>query len=149
LRGEIARHHQPAQALQVEREMHHIVVIDDEASIRRTLGAVLERAGYTVLVAADGREGLELCAAAAPDLVITDIQMPGVDGIETIAALRALYPLVPVIAISGGDRPDRLTLLERTASQGAVSALRKPFTIPELLDAIQGALRPDTGGGQP
>ena len=125
--------------------MQRIVVIDDEASIRRTLGVVLTRAGYDVRLAADGLEGMRLVAAAAPDLVITDIHMPGVDGFETIACLRTLHPRLPVIAISGGDQSARLKLLGSATLLGAVSSLRKPFTVAEVLEEVSRAL----GSGPP
>jgi DNA-binding NtrC family response regulator len=123
--------------------MRRVVVIDDEAGIRRTVEIVLTRAGYEVLLAANGTEGMSLCRETAPDLVITDIQMPGADGFETIAGLRTVYPGLPVIAISGGDATERLELLGSATLLGAVSSLKKPFTVRELLEAVHRAL----GGG--
>jgi DNA-binding NtrC family response regulator len=120
--------------------MRRVVVIDDEAGIRRTVEIVLTRAGYEVLLAANGNEGMRLCRETAPDLVITDIHMPGADGFETIACLRTVYPGLPVIAISGGDATERLELLGSASLLGAVSSLRKPFTVRELLEAVHRAL---------
>ena len=120
--------------------MRRVVVIDDEAGIRRTVEIVLTRAGYEVLLAANGNEGIRLCRETAPDLVITDIHMPGADGFETIACLRTVYPGLPVIAISGGDATERLELLGSASLLGAVSSLRKPFTVRELLEAVHRAL---------
>lgn len=122
--------------------MPRIMVIDDQPSIRRALELVLTRAGYDVLLAADGREGMRRCAAAAPDLVITDLHMPGADGLETIAGLRAIHPRLPVIAMSGGDQSVMLKLLESAALLGAVSTLQKPFTVPEVLEAVRRVLQP-------
>jgi len=122
--------------------MRHIVVIDDEPGIRRTLQRVLKRSGYEVILAKDGTEGMRLCAHAAPDLVITDIHMPGVDGLETIAGLRTLLPRVPVIAMSGGDQAALLNLLGSAALLGAVTTLPKPFTVAEVLAAVERALGP-------
>jgi len=120
--------------------MRRVVVIDDEAGIRRTVEIVLTRAGYEVLLAANGNEGIRLCRETAPDLVITDIHMPGADGFETIAGLRTVYPGLPVIAISGGDETERLELLGSASLLGAVSSLKKPFTVRELLEAVHRAL---------
>jgi CheY-like chemotaxis protein len=122
--------------------MSRIVIVDDEPGIRRSLTAVLVRAGYEVHEAADGLEGQRLCRELAPDLVITDIQMPGADGIETIAALRAWAPHLPIIAISGGDQTARLGVLGSAGLLGALSTLRKPFSVAEVLDAVSAALPP-------
>ena len=124
--------------------MRFIMVIDDEPGIRRTLEIVLKRAGYAVVLAADGAEGVRLCAGTAPDLVITDIHMPGADGLETIAGLRALEPGLPVIAMSGGDQSATLDLLASAALLGAVGTLQKPFTVHEVLEAVRRALGPDS-----
>jgi len=124
--------------------MRRVMVIDDEPGIRRTLEIVLKRAGYAVVLAADGAEGLRLCAGTDPDLVITDIHMPGANGLETIAGLRALKAGLPVIAMSGGDQSATLNLLASAALLGAVGTLQKPFTVHEVLEAVQRALGPDS-----
>lgn len=120
--------------------MSRVVVIDDEEPIRRTLSLLLERAGHEVVLACNGEEGLQRCRDAAPDLVMTDIHMPLLDGIAVAMALRASAPALPVIVMSGGDRTERLHLLGNALLVGAVRVLRKPFTIDEALTAIQGAL---------
>jgi CheY-like chemotaxis protein len=120
--------------------MLRVVVIDDEPGIRRSLRALLGRYGYEAHEAADGLEGLRLCRTLAPALVITDIHMPGVDGIEVIAALHAMLPSLPIIAISGGDQTATLNLLGSAGLLGAVASLRKPFTVTEVLQAVTLAL---------
>ena len=88
--------------------MIHILVIDDESQIRSLLKNVLEREGYTVSEAADGAEGCLEFKRKHPDLVITDLTMPEMNGMETITALVAEKPDVRIIAISGGgQRLDR------------------------------------------
>ena len=82
--------------------MASILVIDDDPSIRTVFQRYLERLGYVVRVAANGREGIQLMEAEPPDLVITDIMMPEADGLEVIMAIRSKHLKVPVIAISGG-----------------------------------------------
>jgi DNA-binding response OmpR family regulator len=125
--------------------MSRILIVDDEPGIRRSLRAVLARAGYDVHEAADGLEGQRLSRELDPDLVITDIQMPGANGIETIAALRAWAPHLPIIAISGGDQTARLGVLSSAGLMGAVTTLRKPFGVTEVLAAVAAALPPERG----
>lgn len=120
--------------------MLRVVVIDNELGIRRSLRVLLSRYGYEAYEAADGLEGLRLCREVAPDLVITDIHMPGIDGIEVIAALHATLPALPIIAISGGDQTAMLNLLGSAGLLGAVGSLRKPFTVTEVLQAVSLAL---------
>ena len=120
--------------------MKRVLVIDDDEGVRNTLGRLLERAEFEVVLAPDGEEGLRRCRATAPDLVITDIHMPGLNGIEVVLTLRTWAPEMPVIVMSGGDRTDRLDLRGTALLLGAVRFLRKPFTIDEGLSVIRGAL---------
>jgi DNA-binding response OmpR family regulator len=120
--------------------MLRVVVVDDELSIRRSLRILLTRHGYEAYEAADGLEGLRLCRELAPHLVITDIHMPGLDGIELIATLRATVAGLPIIAISGGDQTATLDLLGSAGLLGAADSLRKPFTVTEILEAVRLAL---------
>lgn len=78
-----------------------ILVIDDESSVRDSIAAFLEDSGYRILTAANGREGLDLFAKEQPDLVLTDLQMPEVRGMEVLASIRSSSPDTPVIVISG------------------------------------------------
>lgn len=78
-----------------------ILLVDDEPSIRFVLSAVLEQAGYTVDVAEDGFAALRLVQARMPDLVITDLRMPNMNGFELLSVLRTRWPELPTIAISG------------------------------------------------
>lgn len=120
--------------------MSRVLVIDDEEPIRRILRVLLQRAGHEVVLAASGEEGLRCCRESAPDLVMTDIHLPGLDGIEVALTLRALAPAVPVIVMSGGERTKRLDLLPSALQLGAVRVLRKPFTTREVLDAVGAVL---------
>jgi len=108
-----------------------ILIIDDDQFIRRLLRAMLERQGYSVVEAENGDEGLQCYQAAPTDLVITDMQMPVMDGLQMIAELRRTFPMAKVIAISGGRRELNIakTLVQRT--------LEKPLCAEELLDAVQ------------
>jgi CheY-like chemotaxis protein len=106
--------------------METILVIDDDDLFRRTLETVLRRAGYRVLAASGGREGLELCREHRPDLVVTDIRMPDKGGFEVIRTLRQDFPTIRTIAVSGGD-PTGVDLLKRALEIGAADFIAKPI----------------------
>lgn len=116
--------------------MRHILVIDDDAAVRRTVERILVSSGFTVTSAFDGRQGLARCKERRPDLVITDILMPEMEGIETISRLRALYADLPILAMSGGWHDNKVDLLKIIAHLGATDILSKPFDSDELLRAI-------------
>ena len=100
--------------------MPRILVIDDEEHVRDTLRAALESKGHTVTEACNGDEGMQLFAAERADLVITDILMPGKDGIQTIKELRQLHPDVKIVAMSGGGRLNATDFLEVARSYGRI-----------------------------
>ncbi|MBI3246646.1 MAG: response regulator [Deltaproteobacteria bacterium] len=120
--------------------MVRILVIDDEAQVRDVLRQMLEKAGYEVVEAPEGAEGLQLHRKHPVDLIITDIVMPGKEGIETILALRKCVPKVKIIAISGGGHMNKLDLLSVAQEFGAARTLAKPFARKELLAAVQEVL---------
>ncbi len=117
-----------------------ILVIDDEAVIRETITEMLQRAGYEVWAAADGGEDIELFREKDVDLVITDIIMPEVEGIETIRTLLQDQPDIKIIAISGGGRISNDDLLQMAGHFGAKLTLKKPFEREELLTAVRTVL---------
>jgi CheY-like chemotaxis protein len=114
--------------------MANILVIDDELAMRRLLSRVLTSAGHTVHEAADGHAGLALFQQVHPALVITDIVMPEMEGIETIRELRRNGSPVPILAISGGAAPP--LYLHAATGLGATAALPKPFAPDDLLRAV-------------
>jgi two-component system KDP operon response regulator KdpE len=118
----------------------HILVIDDEPQILRALRTILTAKGFRVSVASRGEEGLTLAAALAPDLIILDLSLPDLDGIEVCTRLRE-WTQVPIIVLSvrEGER-DKVAALDR----GADDYLTKPFGIEELLARIRVALRHST-----
>ena len=116
--------------------MTRILLIDDEEQIRLTIGALLRIAGYEVITAADGQEGLDLFRLQPVDLVITDVLMPRMDGAETIAALRRLRPGLKVIATYGGGRVSGTNPVATAQRLGADRLLAKPFTAEEINAAI-------------
>ncbi|MGV3571956.1 MAG: protein kinase domain-containing protein [Ramlibacter sp.] len=120
--------------------MAAILVVEDDAAIRNNIARLLQLEGHAVSVAVDGREGLEQALARAPDLVITDINMPGMDGFALAEALRAQPALgtLPILMLTALD--DRASM-RRGMRAGADDYLAKPFTRVELLDALAGLLR--------
>jgi DNA-binding response OmpR family regulator len=119
-----------------------ILLIEDESALRELLMAALTKAGHSVLLAQDGREGTALLARESVDLVITDMLMPNSDGIEMILGLRQTHPKIPIIAMTGGHQlgPDYYLRIARTL--GAARLLQKPFPIAELLAAVESLLSP-------
>lgn len=115
----------------------HILVIDDEAQILRALRTILTAKQFKVSVASRGEEGLALAAAQPPDLVILDLSLPDMDGVEVCARLRE-WTQVPIIILSVRESErDKVNALDK----GADDYLTKPFGIEELLARIRVALR--------
>ena len=123
--------------------MTTILIIDDEEQMRGMLRKMLERAGYDVLEAMEGEAGLNLYKSAQVDLVITDLLMPGREGLETIMAFKRENPAVRIIAISGGGRDGVLNFLPAAEKLGAAASLSKPFERQELLATIARVLGPE------
>src|SRR6476469_3909644 len=114
-----------------------ILVIDDEAAIRDSLRMTLEYEGYEFLGAATGQEGLALAEREAPDLVLLDVKMPGMDGIEVLERLRNMNEAVPVIVVSGHGTIS--TAVEAT-KKGAFDFIEKPFASERVLVSLRNAL---------
>ncbi len=118
-----------------------ILVVDDDEVMRDLLRRVLERSGFEVMTATDGREGVERARGRAVDLTITDMMMPVMDGIELIQALVAEQPSIRIIAVSGVDDWDNYFKTARAL--GAKAVLRKPVSSAELVSTVKRVL---TGG---
>lgn len=112
-----------------------VLVIDDEAPVRAVVRSALGSAGYEVMEASNGREGLALFRQRPPDLVIADIHMPELNGLDVIMELTREFLDVKVIAISGVPGYERL--LDLAKLLGARQTLHKPFSIEELLSAVR------------
>ncbi|UCE48272.1 MAG: response regulator [Phycisphaerales bacterium] len=117
--------------------MRRILVIEDDVEFRKMLRRMLERAGYEITEAADGKEGMRLFRAAPTDLVITDILMPEQEGIETILELKREFADVKIIAISGGGHIDSKEYLETAEQFGVPRTFSKPFNREEFLAAVK------------
>jgi CheY-like chemotaxis protein len=136
-------------AAKARRARPLVLVIDDDELVRLVLQTVLEEEGYEVAVATDGQQGLAALAARAPDLVITDIVMPEMNGLDLIREARAQGAATPIIAISGGARIDNQDVLERALVLGACAALAKPLDPDEMIALVRAALPapgPDPAG---
>lgn len=115
--------------------MARIVLVDDTELLREALQVVLERAGHDVVTAGSGL-GIEgVVAQHKADLVITDMLMPGRDGVETVMALRRRHPGVRIIAMSGGGNRGNLDL-GMAKKLGVSVTLTKPFEPEELIDRV-------------
>ncbi len=117
--------------------MRSVLIVDDEANIRRMLGRLLQGESYHTLEADSGRRALEQADAEDPDVVLLDLAMPGMDGMETLRALRERRPELPVVMISG-----RATLQDAVEATklGAFHFIEKPLTPEAVLMTVKGAV---------
>ena len=119
--------------------MHHsILIIDDEKDIRTALSGILEDEGYQVLTADSGAAGLECVQHELPDLVLLDIWMPGMDGLETLEKLKKLFPQVTIIMISGHGTIETAV---RATKLGAFDFIEKPLSLEKVLISVANALQ--------
>lgn len=122
--------------------MMTVLTVDDSATIRALLFVILSQAGYAVIQAEDGVRGLEALTVAHPDVIITDINMPRMDGFGFIAGVRGLlqHRFTPILVLSTEDRDDKIARGEKA---GASRWLSKPFDAAQLIDAVaQAAVSP-------
>ena len=121
-------------------KMARILVIDDAAAVRELLEQMLRLTGHDVVVAANGKEGLDQLRRRPAELVITDLFMPEKEGLETIRELRRDFPNVAIIAMSG--EPGMPLLLGIAKRFGALKTIEKPFDRTEMMAAVEEVLRP-------
>ena len=119
--------------------MARILVVDDKPDERAVVEEMLVSLGHEVFSAANGREALGHQRSNPADLVITDLFMPELDGVEAIVAIKREFPEVKVIAMSGNNVADAMLSVARRL--GTVAELGKPFTIEQLAAAVEKALR--------
>jgi CheY-like chemotaxis protein len=117
-----------------------VLVADDELSIRLLVEHILDQAGYRVELAENGRDALRHVSQSPPDLVITDLFMPDMDGTELIRALSKSNPDLPILAMSGG-RSETKTYMRIAQVLGARDLINKPFDIHMLLQSVATCLR--------
>jgi DNA-binding response OmpR family regulator len=112
-----------------------VLVVDDDPSIRTLLAIILEESGFQVFAAADGREARAAIAEYSIDLVITDLAMPGEEGIELIRSLKKQYSQLKVVVMSGAFGSE---VFDAAILLGANAALTKPLTAEKVLRCIRG-----------
>ena len=120
--------------------MVKLLVIEDDEYLLQYLSLFLTQKGYEVVSAINGEIGLELFELEKPDLVLTDIIMPEVEGIEVIMKLRDTHADLPIIAMSAGLQNSAEIYLEMAQKLGATSIIKKPLDMPELLSGIENLL---------
>ena len=132
-----------SEKLSVRPKIHQIVppknilIVDDEPDFRIILDRILEKVGYTVMTATNGEEAFQLFTKNRFDLVVTDIRMPKVDGIQLMQQLRDENPWIPIIAISGYETE---TEINSKIDTKKIYFLRKPFMIKDIEEVINNAL---------
>ena len=114
-----------------------ILVVDDEPDVAQLLGYIRRKAGYDPLIAGDGREALRLAGSAHPDLILLDLMIPEIDGLEVCRELRKASGVPIIMLTARGEESDRVVGLEL----GADDYVSKPFSVRELLARIKAVLR--------
>ena len=121
--------------------MAKIIVVDDEPTHQELVATILERAGHDVVAVSNGADCLRLLEAESIDLVVADIFMPDLDGLQLLAVMRAHGSRVPVIGMTGGMRGVVAPFTDIMSRMGASSVLTKPFSGEELVRAAQSSLK--------
>lgn len=119
----------------------YVLVVDDEPDMGVNVTRILRRGGYDCLAAGGGEEALALCEQRRPDLILTDLRMPGMDGLALLRAVRQHVPPIPVIIFSAYASG---ATAGEAGAMGASAFLPKPFTGAQLVDAVRAVL--DHGG---
>ena len=118
--------------------MKTILIVDDQTGIRLLLNEVFKKEGFLTLMAANGREALKKAKETQPDVVLLDMKMPGMDGIEILKNLKKLRQEIQVIMMTAYGELD---LIEESIDNGAASYFTKPFDVFEIRDAVKQLLR--------
>lgn len=116
--------------------MAQVLVIDDDEDVRHLIRRLLEARGHQVLEAIHGVDGLAKLEASEPQMIIADIFMPQMEGIEVVKRIRASDVKAPIMVVSGGGRDYDLGVLSWAKQVGADAVLAKPFTPEEFYDAM-------------
>ena len=115
-----------------------VLLVEDDARLQTLARKILERHGYQVLLASDGRVAVELASSGQPDLLLMDVSLPEMDGLEATRLIKRTQPDLPIVALSAhAMERDR----ERTRDAGCDGFLSKPYQIPDLLAAVSAHLR--------
>ena len=115
------------------KDKPHVLIVDDEPNVRRVLGTLLEQAGYATTRAASGEQALDLVRAKDPDLVMTDLRMDGMDGMELLSRMRSSFPEIPVVMLTAhGTVENAVEAMKR----GALDFLTKPFDRDQVTEIV-------------
>lgn len=115
-----------------------ILIVDDEEDIRTSLGGILEDEGYLVVTAENGTDAIDVVREEVPDLVLLDIWMPGMDGIQTLGQIKQLFPEMTVVMMSGHGTIETAV---RATRLGAFDFIEKPFSLDKLLITVGNAIK--------
>jgi DNA-binding response OmpR family regulator len=122
--------------------MKLILLVEDDRNLSERCAEILERAGYHVVTVHDGDAALAAMKLILIDLLFVDVFLPGRDGFQLIADCREFRPGVPVLVMSGGGFTDPSTVLAQAARVGASGTLAKPFSVDELVSAVERIIGP-------
>ena len=117
---------------------HYLLVVDDNAGIRRLLFEMLTDEGYNVEIASSGSDALAKVHVRVPDLILLDIKMPGLNGLETLTKVRKIFPFIPVVIMTAYSELD--TVLRSIESGLIRYFLRKPFDLDEVRNLVKNIL---------
>src|ERR671919_170984 len=137
--------HVGCEALRVRRTLGRVLVVDDQSHVGQMVRDILTELGYAVKYVLDGAEALDLVPVFQPDLVLLDLLMPGMSGVEVLEHLRRDHPQLPVIVISGTID---VAIARRTLGTSAFDYIQKPFDIAVLARAVAAALASRPPGEQ-
>jgi DNA-binding response OmpR family regulator len=132
----------PSSSNTSARVSGRVLVVDDDPNLAEVVARYLEKEGLTVEIARDGRTGLEVALATLPDLVVLDLMLPGLDGIEVFRRLRKVAPIPVVMLTARGSEEERVAGLDL----GADDYVAKPFSPRELVARVKAVLRRAGGG---
>jgi len=138
----------PVRPCPREVNVAHVLVVDDDDDVRAVVAKGIGKLGHQVWDVADGAEALELLKTTPFDLIVSDVFMAEMDGMELLMRIQQLELDVPVVLISGGGFTSRDEVLRRAAACGAVATLDKPFTLEELWSVVR-PLLPDAPAKKP
>jgi len=117
--------------------MAHVLVVDDDDDVRAVVRKVVTKLGHQVWDVADGQQALRLLETSPMDLIISDVYMADMDGMELLVRIQQLELDVPVVVISGGGYKAKDEILKMAAACGAVATLDKPFTVEQLRETVE------------
>jgi DNA-binding response OmpR family regulator len=126
----------PPMSGSIRLDQQRVLIVDDNEDMRDSLQLLLNFIGYAAEVACDGQQALESQRRRAAHILITDIFMPGKEGMETIEAFRREWPGMTIIAMSGGGEVAQRDYLKIAVAIGADAMLRKPFSLQSLQEVL-------------